>query len=93
LSDDDYMGEDFDDQAIKDLLQKGVRRGREGKGLRLPDGNFVYWEGDVHGAPHHMDVLRTLGVQWLDQVKFLMVSREGDIQNEADFDNQAWQFE
>jgi hypothetical protein len=93
LSDDDYMGEDFDDQAIKDLLQKGVRRGREGKGLRLPDGNLVYWEGDVHGAPHHMEVLQTLGVRDSRQVEFLMVGREGEVKNEANFDNQAWQFE
>jgi hypothetical protein len=95
LSDDDYMGEDFDDQAIKDLLRQGVRRGREGKGLKLPDGDLVYWEGDVHGAPHHMEVLHALGVRGrnLRQVEFLMVSRESEIKNEADFDNQGWEFE
>lgn len=93
LSDDDYMGEDFDDQAIKDLLRQGIRGGRSGKGLKLPDGNFVYWEADVHGAPHHMEVLQTLRVRDSRQVEFLMVSREGDVKNEADFDNQEWEFE
>jgi hypothetical protein len=93
LSDDDYMGEDFDDQAIKDLLQQGVRRGRPGKGLKLPDGNLVYWEDDVHGAPHHMDVLQTLGVRDIQQVGFFMVSREGDITNDNNFNNQEWEFE
>jgi hypothetical protein len=40
-----------------------------------------------------MDVLQTLGVRDIQQVGFFMVSREGDITNDNNFNNQEWEFE
>lgn len=49
------------DEEIRKMIQQGVPKGFEGKGLQFADGSEARWVPDEFGSPHHDDVAKAMG--------------------------------